>query len=268
MELTTGAAGGLAVRWLGHATVLLELDGVRVLTDPVVRHRLGPLLRHAPAVQPAWYGGVDAVLISHSHHDHLDLPSLRRLGPGVRLVVPRGAGRWVRSAGFGRVEELEVGESLPLEALTVRGVPANHSGFRRPFGPLAAALGYLVEGTHRVYFAGDTDLFAGMAQLGERNLDLALLPVGGWGPTLGPGHLDAHRAAHALRLLRPSMAVPIHWGTFWPIGVPRVPLGPFHRPGQAFVAYAAAMAPLVDVRLLTPGAVLRLEPRPAGKRLG
>ena len=117
------------------------------------------------------------------------------------------------------------------------------------------AVGYLVSGSSRVYFAGDTDLFDGMSALAPR-LDVALLPVAGWGFRIPPGHLDPFRAAAALRLLRPRVAVPIHWGTYRPIGLgTRFP----KAPAQAFARLARDLAPEVDVRLLPVGGSLELE---------
>ena len=107
---------------------------------------------------------------------------------------------------------------VPGDELTVGGVRivvtmALHHGDRRPFGPSCTPIGFRIEGTARIYFAGDTDLFPAMADLADR-VDVALLPVWGWGPRLGPGHLDPRRAAEAVRVIRPRMAIPVHWGTF------------------------------------------------------
>ncbi len=226
--------------FLGHSTVLIEVAGVRVLTDPVLFDRIGPLRRVAGPVDPALHDGVDLVLLSHLHLDHLDLRSLRALGPGVELVVPVGAGPLVRRAGFPQVRELAAGGRADWGSLAVEATPAVHGGFRPPFGPRAAALGYVIEGADaRVYFAGDTDVFAGMASLAP-DLDVALLPVWGGGPTLGRGHLDPARAARALELLRPRYAVPIHWGTLWPFGLGRVRTARLSAPPREFAARAAA----------------------------
>jgi L-ascorbate metabolism protein UlaG (beta-lactamase superfamily) len=101
----------------------------------------------------------------------------------------------------------------------VRAVAAEHDGRRHPVGQPIAALGYVIEAPgQRIYFAGDTDLYDGLAELADPPLDVALLPIWGWGPSLGPGHLDPERAAHAVALLAPRIVVPIHWGTFLPIG--------------------------------------------------
>ena len=177
----------LQLTWWGHATVDLLLDGVRVLTDPLLRRRVGPLHTPYPA-PPAEVAGADLVLVSHAHHDHLDLPSLRRLTSGSTVVVPRGAGELVAGVTSGRVAELVVGESLEVRGLRVTGAPAVHPVSRRRGTPPVTPMGFLVTGRRTVYVAGDTDSFAGMADLA--GADLALLPVGGWGPNLGPGHLD------------------------------------------------------------------------------
>ena len=257
----------IQVRWIGHATALIELDGVRVLTDPVLSNRLLPLVRRrAPgAPEITELADVDAVLISHAHLDHLHLPSLRRLAAGTRLIVPAGLGRWVERRGYRHVEELTVGGRTHVGPIEVRATPAAHQGSRWPFGPAAPALGYLLQGSSCLYFAGDTDLFDEMAELPrmlDGPLDLALLPVGGWGPTLRGGHLDPVRAAEALRRLRPHEVIPIHWGTFWPAGLAGIRPDRFHLPARSFRAAAASVAPAVRVRLLRPGETMRTASRP------
>ncbi len=239
------------IEFLGHSTVLVELDGVRLLTDPVLRDRIGPLRRGADRPDAAHHDRIDAVLVSHLHWDHFDPASLERLGPDVRIVVPPGAGAHVRERGFTAVEELAVNDETRVGPVVVRATPAEHAGFRPPLGPRAEAVGYVIGGSSRVYFAGDTDLFAAMAGIEER-LDVALLPVWGWGPTLGPGHLDPDRAARALTLLRPRAAVPIHWGTFWPIGLGRVAPSRRRLPPIAFARAAALVAPSVAIHVTPP----------------
>jgi L-ascorbate metabolism protein UlaG (beta-lactamase superfamily) len=241
--------------FFGHATVLIELDGEVLLTDPLLRGRVVHLRRQVPPVDRALVANPGAVLISHLHQDHLDLPSLRHLGRDTRLVVPAGAGRWLSERRFTRVSELSVGEQTGVGALRVTAVEARHDGSRRPGGPQAPAMGYLVQGSKSVYFAGDTELFDGMSRIADLApaLDVALLPVGGWGPTLGPGHLDPLDAARALRLLSPRMAVPIHWGTLLPIGFARRFRARLGDPPRQFVEHAASLAPAVQVRVLEPG---------------
>jgi L-ascorbate metabolism protein UlaG (beta-lactamase superfamily) len=241
-----------SVTYVGHATVLIELDGVRLLTDPVLRRHVGPLIRHGTAPARGARENIDAVLISHLHRDHADLGSLRRLGRGTRMLVPPGSRRLFARQGFTAVEELGPGESARVGALTVAAVDAHHDGGRRRFAKEAPAVGFLVDGGRRVYFAGDTDFFAEMEGLGPR-LDLALLPVWGWGPTLGEGHLDPAGAARAAAAISPRLAVPIHWGTLYPFGLRRFRGGPLRRPGEDFATQVRALAPQVETRVLSPG---------------
>ncbi len=169
---------------------------MRVLTDPVLRGRIGPLVRIAPPVDAP--GRVDAVALSHLHADHADIPTLRGLERSGPLLAPRPAAEWLQRAGLKDIHELEAGEGLSIGGVTVVATPAVHDRRRRPLGPAADPVGYVVRGSRSAYFAGDTDLFASMADLGD-SLDLALLPVWGWGPDAGEGHLDPERAAQAAR---------------------------------------------------------------------
>jgi L-ascorbate metabolism protein UlaG (beta-lactamase superfamily) len=240
------------VTFLGHSTVLVEMGDARVLTDPVLMDRISILKRQASPLPSDLYRDIDLVVISHLHLDHLDLPSLRALGTDTPLVVPRGAGKLMRRLGFVAVEELAPGKSLVIDGVTVRATLADHSGFRPPFGPTADAVGYVLEqGNESVYFAGDTDIFPEMADLA--GVDLALLPVWGWGPRLGPGHMDPGRAAQALEVIRPRAVVPIHWGTLWPVGMGRVMPDRLERPPLDFAEAAGRRAPDVKVLLTQPG---------------
>jgi L-ascorbate metabolism protein UlaG (beta-lactamase superfamily) len=257
-----------SVTYVGHATVVIEVDETRVLTDPVLRDRLAHLSRQVPSPQPESFTAPDVILISHLHLDHLDIPSLRRLGTDRRLVVPFGAGPLLRRRGFSRVEEVGPGESVSVGALRITATPADHSGFRPPIGPTGVALGFVIAGSRRVYFAGDTDLFPEMSELAGK-IDVALLPVGGWGRILGPGHLDPRRAAEALDLLQPSLAIPIHWGTFAARGVRSRDPSFLTDPPLQFAEYAALLAPQVRVMILQPGDCVTVEdptPRPATPR--
>jgi L-ascorbate metabolism protein UlaG (beta-lactamase superfamily) len=233
--------------------VLLEHAGVRLLTDPVLRRRVVHLRRHGPVPEPP--RRLDAVLLSHLHYDHVDLPSLRLLDRQVRVLAPRGAGAWLRRAGFRDTEELAPGARTEVGGVAVTAVPALHDDRRRPVGGLRARpIGFVVGDERRVYFAGDTDLFEEMAELAP--LDVALLPVAGWGPKLGAGHLDPERAARAAAAMRPRVAVPIHWGTLSPA---YSKLGAwFSDPPHAFAAQVAELAPDVEVRVISPGESVEL----------
>ena len=248
--------------FLGHSTVLIELDGERLLTDPLLRDRVAHLRRRTSPVNRDVTDDPDAVLISHLHRDHLDLPSLRLLGRDTRLLAPAGAGAWLTRRGFTSVSELGVGEAASIGPLLVSAVAARHDGRRHPGGRRAQALGYLVGGTRRtVYFAGDTELFEGIAEpmpAPPSRLDVALLPVGGWGPTLGPGHMDPLDAARAACLLEPRIAIPIHWGTLRPIGAGAIARSRLDEPAKLFVRHVERLAPSVEVCVLAPGEAMTL----------
>ncbi|HUA10806.1 MAG TPA: MBL fold metallo-hydrolase [Solirubrobacteraceae bacterium] len=249
-----GAATTTTVAWFGHATVLIEIDGVRLLTDPVLGRRVGPLVRVAPAA-PA-HGHLDAVLLSHLHADHADLASLRRVARGTPILAPRGAAPWLERRALGPVNELDVGASVSFGEVRVEATDARHDGQRWRYGHRAGCVGFLVRGSTTVYFAGDTDLFPAMAELAG-HVDVALLPVAGWGPSVGHGHLDAERAARAASIIRPRVAIPIHWGT---LALP----APLRRrapdAGAEFAAHAARLAPGVEVRVLHAGERTELAP--------
>lgn len=283
-----GSSAQDRIAFLGHATVLIELDGVRLLTDPLLRGRVAHLRRQVPPVDLSVSAGrarPDAVLISHLHRDHLDLRSLRLLGLDTSLLVPAGAGKLLRRRGFTDVTELSAGEVTGIAGaggLTVRAVEARHDGRRHPGGMRAETLGYVIRGGHAVYFAGDTELFDGMGDLGgagsepverasERageprvsgasRLDVALVPVAGWGPRLGPGHMDPLQAARAVCLLAPRLAIPIHWGTLLPLGRARRHRDLLHDPPRLFARHVARLAPDVQVRILAPGQAISLTGR-------
>jgi L-ascorbate metabolism protein UlaG (beta-lactamase superfamily) len=239
----------LRLTWLGHSTTLLELDGVRIVTDPVLRDRFAHLVRRAPEPELG-DGPIDAILISHAHRDHLDLPSLRALPHTARVAVPRGVARLVARAGFEDVLELREGDELGVGEVRVRAVAAVHDGGRGLRRDASDTIGFLVCGTSTVYFAGDTDVFPGMEELAP--VDLALLPVSGWGPRVPGGHLDPARAARALQLIRPRYCVPVHWGTFRPF-YRREPYPADLAAGDELKRRAEVLAPEVEVRVLRPG---------------
>ena len=243
----------LRITYVGHASILIELDGVRLLTDPLLRGRVLHLRRSTRLAQDFTRQEISAVLISHTHQDHFDLPSLERLGKDTHIILPKETGRRLEKRGFRNIQECAIGEEIELGPLTVQATYAKHRKSRLARDACQECFGYLVRGTHKVYFAGDTDLFEEMDQIGEENLDVALLPVWGWGPRLIPGHLDPHRAALALRQLKPRIAIPIHWGTLYPLGFIPSRANFLRDPPHRFNKYAERLAPEVQVVILQPG---------------
>jgi L-ascorbate metabolism protein UlaG (beta-lactamase superfamily) len=248
--------------WAGHATVLLELGGARLLTDPVFGGRVAHLRRHAAKPAADLGTDLDAILISHLHPDHADRRSLRRLDPAVTVLCPPRASGFVRGLGFSDVRELAPGDRESVAGVEVTATEADHRHGRSPLTARASgAIGFLIDAGHRVYFAGDTDLFDAMRDL--RPVDLALLPIAGWGTGLGTGHLNSERAARAASLVEARMVVPIHWGTFARLGLKRRRREALlTEPPRRFAAFAARIAPEVEVRVLGPGESVAL-PGPA-----
>jgi L-ascorbate metabolism protein UlaG (beta-lactamase superfamily) len=245
----------LQLTWIGHSTVLAELGGVRLLTDPVLTGRIAHLRRHAAAVVP---DPVDAVLISHVHLDHLHLPSLRLLPRTTTVIVPEGAGKLLARPGFTDVRETSAGTTITVGGVDVETVPARHKHTRGPHSRVSAnAVGYVLRAAGQaVYFAGDTDLFDGMSAIAP--VDVALLPIWGWGPTIGEGHLDPARAAEAVRILDARLVIPIHWGTYSPAIVSRRPPAWLREPAERFRAELDRLGLVGHIRVLAPGERLRL----------
>ncbi|MEV6304015.1 MBL fold metallo-hydrolase [Actinoplanes sp. NPDC051861] len=252
-----------SVTWWGHSTVSLADSGVTLLTDPLLTGRLAHLRRMAGPV-PTLADPPDAVLLSHLHADHFHVASVRAVPGEPLLIMPRGARSFaVKNLGRSVAErcvELAPGEDTTISGVRVRAVPAKHDGARGPWSrDRALAIGFVIEGASRTWFAGDTGLFDEMSDLGP--LDLALIPVGGWGPTLkSHGHLDPEDGAEALRRVKSSWAVPVHYGTLWPIGFGRVRRYMFSEPGNQFAEHAARTSPDTRVRVLAHGESLTLEP--------
>jgi L-ascorbate metabolism protein UlaG (beta-lactamase superfamily) len=249
--------------WVGHSTNLLDVDGYRVITDPLLTKRVAHLRRRRqlPDVETA---EVDVALLSHLHLDHIHIPSIRKLHPDTALVVPRNAGPLLRKAGFRDVTEVVEGDLLEVGPLRVEVVHAEHKHGRGPHTKLTASpLGFIVDTDaagggdgQRVYYPGDTDLFDGMATFDD--IDLALLPIWGWGSTLGTGHLDPPRAARAAELIDPKMVVPIHWGTYAPEdGRRRLPPW-FTDAPDLFIEAMESTGQSAILRVLDPGQSITL----------
>jgi L-ascorbate metabolism protein UlaG (beta-lactamase superfamily) len=246
------------ITFLGHSAVRLELGGTTLLTDPLLRRRFLHAPRAVPVPADETLHGVDGLLVSHLHMDHLDFPSIRRLDRATPVLAPAGGERLFRRKGFRDVTGLTIGDATRIGAIEVVATPADHDGRRWPFGPPVEALGFDLRAPGaRVYFAGDTDLFDGMGELGP-GVDVALLPIGGWGPRVGAGHLDPERAARAAAMIRPRIVVPIHWGAYLRVGLARSRPHLLTHPPRELVAQVEALAPGVAVEVLEPGDSLSL----------
>ncbi len=253
----TDTGAQLRVRWLGHAMTVLDIAGVRLLTDPLLRPHAGLLRRRGATPHAGDWAGTAAVLISHLHHDHAELASLRMLG-SVPVLSGGANAHWLRSRGLPGATGLGPDEwwTLPGSQVRVRLVQAVHGHRPMPHRPNAAH-GFLVAAPGlTVWFAGDTGPFPGMCHLAElagAPIDLALVPVGGWGPRLSQGHLDPVEAARVCAAVGVRFAVPVHWGTLHAPASQRLPPGWMDRAGPAFVAAVARLDTPCTPVLLRPG---------------
>ena len=242
----------VTVNYLGHATIMFRFGGTNILTDPVLSDRVLHLIRRNFSGRK-WISEQpkpDIILLSHLHLDHLHIPSLKRLPRETPLIVPRGSARWLGHVLCRQLIELSPGDEFTIGDVTIHVTFAEHGGNMPVIG---LAQGYLLAGEKTVYFPGDTDVFPQMSELAERNIDLALIPIWGWGPTLGAGHLDPISAAEAVALLHPKHVIPIHWASFRPIGPIWEMLSYLHTPGPRFTYHAQKLAPETQIHLLEPG---------------
>jgi N-acyl-phosphatidylethanolamine-hydrolysing phospholipase D len=215
------------VTWIGHATVLVQMDGVTFLTDPIWSDTAGPtsFLGARRLVPPALpldaLPPVDFAVLSHSHYDHTDLPTLRALSArGTRFFVPLRLGETLRDEGIHAVTELDWWESAAFGGVSVDCVPARHWSRRGLFDENATLWsGWVVRGpTRRFYFAGDTGNFTGFAEIGDRlgPFQLAALPIGAYEPAamMQTVHMNPEEAVAAAETLRADRVLAVHWGTF------------------------------------------------------
>ena len=227
-SLATPPASGLRVTWMGHSTVLVEIDGHRVLTDPMWSDRASPLRWVGPK---RWYDPrlaieqlpkLDAVVVSHDHYDHLDRATIVALNKlPTKFIVPLGVGAHLESWGVpaDKVIELDWWQSVPLGDLTVTCTPARHASGRTVVTDKDATLwaGYaLATKKHRVYFSGDTGLFAAMRDIGRvlGPFDLTMIEVGQYHRSWPDWHIGPEQAVLAHKLVGGKVLLPIHWGLF------------------------------------------------------
>lgn len=261
----TPTGTGLRATWLGHSTVLLEMDGLRVLTDPVWGPRASPTRLAGPKrFQPVpiplrSLPPVDVVLISHDHYDHLDYPTIRELARrDVPFVTSLGVGAHLEAWGVppGRIAELDWWESwsLPHGDLTVTAAPSQHfsgRGLQDRNATLWSSLAVRSR-RHAVFFSGDTGLTTEYAAIRDRlgPFDLVMLEVGAYHPSWGHIHLGPENALRALDLLGGGAFLPVHWGTF------SLALHAWDEPAETLLA----LAPKQGVQLVMPRLGEAVEP--------
>lgn len=241
--------------YVGHATILLELDGVTIITDPLLRPQIGHLRRRVAVPAPSTLGPIDVALLSHAHHDHLDLASLRSLEGEPEILGPLSVAGPV-SGSKREPQVMAAGDELVHDGVRITAIEAEHDGRRWPWSGEADALSFLISGSRRVFFAGDTGAGQSLDGLGE--VDVALLPVAGWGPRLGPGHMSPAEAAEAAAEIAPACAVPIHWGTYSRLGMSVDAIS--EHPARQFSDRLAELAPGIECEMLRPGESMVLDP--------
>jgi L-ascorbate metabolism protein UlaG (beta-lactamase superfamily) len=243
--------------WLGHSTVVMDVDGVRLLADPLLRDNAGILRRRGSRPDEKAWAGSDAVLVSHLHHDHAELASLRQLVDTPIFTAPDNAS-WLRRRGLdGRGIEPNAWTKVGREQVVgVRLTPAIHQARPMPHRPNASCGHLIAAPSGTVWVAGDTELFPGLTELpalADGTIDIAVVPVGGWGPRLSNGHMGPREAAIACRMVGARWAVPVHWGSFHvPLGR-RFPRGWMDYAGPAFEASLAQEFPGCRATVLEPG---------------
>ncbi|GLW07460.1 membrane protein [Microtetraspora sp. NBRC 13810] len=254
--LTPVTAFQAMVTWVGHATYLLRIGGLTVLTDPVWSARI-PGVRRRRLTPPgvAWSDlpPVDAVLISHNHYDHLDIRTLRRLPRNTPFFVPAGLRRWFARRGFRRVAELDWWERATLGGLSFDFVPAHHWSRRGVFDTCRTLWGgwMISGGGHRIYFAGDTAYGERFLEIGERypGIDLALMPVGAYESRgfVDETHVDPAQAVQGCLDVGARRMATMHWGTFVLSGEPL--LAPVELARRGWAEHARPRADLWDLAI-------------------
>ena len=217
----------MRITYIGHATLLLELGGVTILTDPNFDPKLGRILPRVspPGIAIEKLPSLDAILLTHAHADHLSFDSLERLPRELPLFAPPVVAKWLRRLGYSHAVDLPAGDNARVGSVTIHAASATHRGNRYGYDRWRSAANmYLLDAGETVFFAGDTALVGDTHHMVERvlwneqrQLDLALLPIGyapWWKPGFRKGHLTHDDALELFERLRARVFMPYHWGTF------------------------------------------------------
>ncbi len=249
------------ITWIGHATFLVQLDSENILTDPNWSDRaspvgfMGPRRLVPPGLRFEDLPPIQAVVISHDHYDHLDLPTVLRLEHAFhpRFFVPLGVGALLRGAGVRDVVELDWWDAARLGHVVFTATPAQHSS-GRVFTDHNRRLwsSWVIAGRHRrLFFAGDTGYYAGFTAIGRRlgPFDAAALPIGGYSgfDKHHPNHLNPEEAVQAFEDLGARLLVPMHWGTF------ELNREPFREPPERLFKEALRRGREEEIAVLTQG---------------
>jgi L-ascorbate metabolism protein UlaG (beta-lactamase superfamily) len=257
-DYATAPASGLRATWIGHASTLVEIDGHRILTDPIWSERaspstiVGPRRFHQPPIPIEALPPIDVVLVSHDHFDHLDMATVQALAArGSRFAVPLGVGAHLEawSIPAGQITELDWGESVRVGALELVATPARHYSGRNPLRRDAMLWSsWVVKGpTHRIFFSGDSGYFDGFRAIGAAHgpFDLTLIKIGACDRTWQDVHMSPEEAVRAHRDLGGTLLLPVHWGTF------NLAFHAWNAPAEEVVAAAAASG--VSLAIPRPG---------------
>ena len=248
------------VTWIGHATLLVQLGGVNILTDPIWSNHVGPPVFGVTRLVPPGMRFEDlppiqAVVISHDHYDHLDLPTVQRLAREHHPVffVPLGVGAWLAERGIKNVVELDWWQSSTLHGLTFTATPAQHGSGRGLLDQNKRLWSsWVISGAgKRLFFGGDTGYTRALAEIGRRlgPFDVAALPIGGYSAFAAhhPNHVNPEEALQLFDDLRGHVLVPMHWGTF------ALNREPFREPPDRLFAEALKRGEEEHIALLTQG---------------